>query len=333
MSAMPGPAVGVLVMAHGTPSTPEGIEPFYTSIRGGRPPTPELLAELVGRYRAIGGTSPLAERTRLQVAGIAAALDASEPGRYVVRFGAKHTSPSIEDGVAELAGCGVDRVVALVLTPHQSALGSGQYLRRAADAAAGHGLAIRAVAPWHRDPELVRLLAERTAAARATLAPSEASRAVVLFTAHSLPERALTPDDPYRDQVGETASAVAAALGLDPGAWEAAFQSAGRTSDPWIGPDLLAEIDRFAAGGATAVLVCPVGFVADHLEVLYDLDVEAEAAAGAAGVGFARSRSLDDDPRFCALLARAVQSAAHSAEQSRAQSTAQSAAHAPAEGS
>ena len=138
-SVVPGSAerpVGVLVMAHGTPSTLEGIEPFYTAIRHGRPPTPELLDALVGRYQAIGGTSPLTERTRAQVDGVAAALEAGAPGRFVVRSGAKYVSPTIEEGIDELAGAGVGRAIGIVLTPHQSSLGSGEYVRRAAEAAA-----------------------------------------------------------------------------------------------------------------------------------------------------------------------------------------------------
>jgi len=158
--------VGVLVMAHGTPATPEGIEPFYTTIRRGRPPTPELLDELVGRYRAIGGTSPLTERTRSQVDGVAAALEAAAPGGFVVRYGAKYVQPTIEEGMAALADAGVARVVGIVLTPHQSTLGSGEYFKRAeaAAAAADPALGLTTVPSWHRADGFARLLADRTAA-------------------------------------------------------------------------------------------------------------------------------------------------------------------------
>ncbi len=316
--------VGVLVMAHGTPATPAEVAPFYTSIRRGRPPTPELLAELVGRYEAIGGTSPLAERTRAQVSGVADALEATAPGRFVVRYGAKHTDPSIEAAAAELVTAGVGTVVGLVLTPHQSSLGSGQYHERAAAALAGADagagpVAFTAVPSWHRAHGLAELLAERTAAALAALGvakapgPGAPRRTAVLFTAHSLPERVVAAGDPYPAQVRESAADVAALLGLErwPGVtWDVAWQSAGRTAETWLGPDLLGELDRLAADGTEAVVVCPVGFVADHLEVLYDLDVEAGEAARRAGMAFARTASLNADPAFVELLAQVVVAAA-----------------------
>ena len=315
MSGPSRPPTGVLVMAHGTPSDPAGIEPFYTSIRRGRPPTPDLLAELVGRYEAIGGTSPLTERTRAQVEGLAGALEAVAPGEYMVRYGAKHTAPAIEEGMAELIAAGVDRVVAVVLTPHQSSLGSGEYLRRAVDAAslAPRPVTVVTVPSWHRAPGFAGLLAERTAEALASIDSGASTRTAVFFTAHSLPLRAVADGDPYPGQVGESASDIAGLLGLDDAPdvrWGLAWQSAGRTPDPWMGPDLLAEIRREADEGTAAVVVCPVGFVSDHLEILYDLDIEASAVARSAGVAFARTRSLNDDPRFLAILAGVVQEAA-----------------------
>ena len=315
MSGAARPPTGVLVMAHGTPSDPAGIEPFYTSIRRGRPPTPDLLAELVGRYEAIGGTSPLTERTRAQVEGLAEALEAVAPGEYVVRYGAKHTAPTIEEGMADLVAAGVDRVVAIVLTPHQSSLGSGEYLRRAAEAAslAPRPVRVVPVTSWHRAPGFAALLAERTAEALASIDSGARARTAVFFTAHSLPLRAVADGDPYPGQVGESASDVAGLLGLDDDpdvTWGVAWQSAGRTPDPWMGPDLLAEIRREAADGTSAVVVCPVGFVSDHLEILFDLDLEASGVAGSAGVAFARTRSLNDDPRFLAILAGVVHEAA-----------------------
>ncbi len=314
MSGPSGPPTGVLVMAHGTPPDPGGIESFYTSIRRGRPPTPELLAELVGRYEAIGGTSPLAERTRAQVEGVARVLEAASPGEYTVRYGAKHTSPAIEEGVAGLVDAGVDRVVAVVLTPHQSSLGSGEYIRRAGQAAAlaPRPVTLVPVSSWHRAPGLAALLAERTRAALASIDDRARKRTAVFFTAHSLPQRVVAEGDPYPVQVRESASDIAGLLGLDdaPGmSWAVAWQSAGRTPDPWLGPDLLTEIRRVADEGATSVVVCPVGFVSDHLEILYDLDIEAAGVARSAGVAFARTRSLNDDPRFLGILAGVVQDA------------------------
>ena len=304
-----GGPVGVLVMAHGTPSRPEDIEAFYTAIRRGRPPTPELLAELVGRYEALGGVSPLAERTRAQVEGLAAALEARAPGGFVVRYGSKYTSPTIEEGMAALEAEGVDTVVGLVLTPHQSSLGSGGYLSRAAEAA-GETTRFVPVPSWYRAPGFPELLAARTEAVLDQLAPSAGAGGTALFfTAHSLPLRVVAEGDPYPDQVRRSGEDVASLLGLDtrPGVrWDVAWQSAGRTADPWIGPDLLEEIRRVAGEGAGAVAVCAVGFVSDHLEVLYDLDIEAAAVAESVGVAFARTPSLNDDPAFLGVLAGVV---------------------------
>ncbi len=308
-------STGVLVMAHGTPDTPEEIEAFYTRIRRGRPPTPELLDELTGRYEAIGGTSPLTARTRAQVDGLAAALEAAEPGRFVVRLGTKYVDPSIESAVADLAAEGVDRIIGVVLTPHQSTLGSGEYFARA-EAAAGLArppLEVTVVPSWHRADGLAELLAARTRAVLDGLDPGARAHTAVFFTAHSLPLRVVALGDTYPDQVAESGADIAALLGLDADptvTWGTAWQSAGRTADPWIGPDLLLEMDRVATEGTTAVAVCPVGFVSDHLEVLYDLDIEARDRADALGIAFARTPSLNDDPAFLALLAGVVLAAA-----------------------
>jgi protoporphyrin/coproporphyrin ferrochelatase len=300
------PPLGLLVMAHGTPGSPEEVAPFYTRIRRGSPPSPEQLEDLERRYRAIGGVSPLAERTRAQVAGVAAALEEGWPGRFVVAFGAKHTEPPIEMGAAELAGRGVAGVVALVLTPHHSARGSGEYLERAAEAVerASPGLPFVAVDRWYDAPGFPELLGERVDRALDELEDPQ-----VLFTAHSVPEASAGT---YGDQVAESARLIAAAARLDERGvpWRTVFQSAGRTEQRWLGPDLLSTIDGLAAEGRHAVVVCPVGFVSDHLEVLYDLDVEAGQRAAAAGIAFARTASLNDDPTFVRILAAVVVTAA-----------------------
>lgn len=300
-------------MAHGTPGTPEEIAPFYTSIRRGRPPTPELLADLVRRYDAIGGTSPLAERTRRQVDGLAAVLEASSPGQFVVRYGAKHTSPRIEDGVSALRAEHVSRIIGVVLTPHQSSLGSGEYFRRAAEAAGTDPPAqFVGIPSWHRAPGLAGLLASRTAAVLSGLTPHQRRHPAVFFTAHSLPEKALADGDPYSDQVHQSAADIAELLEFDSAPdidWGVAWQSPGKTADPWMGPDLLSEIQRVAELGATSVVVCPVGFVSDHLEILFDLDIEAAGVAGSAGLAFARTPSLNDDPGFLDVLAGVVRAA------------------------
>lgn len=298
-----GGTVGVLLMAYGTPATPDDIEAYYTHVRRGRPPTPELLEELRGRYEAIGGTSPLLERTEEQRAGIQAALGDG----YRVELGMKHAPPFLEDGVAALAAAGVsvDRIVGLVLAPHYSALSVGEYEARAEAAAAEAGLPLTMVRSWHLAPGYLDLLAGFVTKAVADLAVDPVE---VVFTAHSLPERILAMGDPYPDQLFETAKAVAERCGLI--RWSVGWQSAGRTPEPWIGPDLLSVLPMLVAAGAAGVVVCPAGFVSDHLEVLYDLDVEARAEAGRLGLAFARTPSPNADPAFCATLAEVIRSRA-----------------------
>jgi protoporphyrin/coproporphyrin ferrochelatase len=287
---------GVLLMAHGTPASPDEIEAFYTRIRRGRPPEPAQLAELQSRYQAIGGVSPLAERTRAQVDAVRARLERRAPGRYAVSFGAKHTDPLIERAAAELATAGHDRIIGLVLTPHASSMGSQEYLDRATEELGPTPFV--AIGSWYGELALVDLLAARVTAALATVT----GRRRVIFTAHSLPERIREAGDTYPEQLADSARLVAAAAGLDE--WVVAWQSAGRTPEPWIGPDVRDEVRRLGAEGATeAVVLCPIGFVADHLEVLYDLDVEVARVAAESGLAYARTASLNDDPVFIEVLA------------------------------
>jgi protoporphyrin/coproporphyrin ferrochelatase len=296
--------VGVLLLSYGTPSRPEEIEAYYTHIRRGRAPTAEQVAELRARYDAIGGLSPLAERTRAQALGVQTALDAREPGRFRVVAAAKHAVPFIEHGVAWLAESGVRRAVALVLAPHYSALSVGEYFERVAAAAdaAEPPLDVTYVRDWHVEPELIELLAERVRGAMNRFPPGAVVETLV--TAHSLPARVLETRDPYPDQVRQTGTALAAAAGLT--RWRVTWQSPGRTPEPWLGPDLLEVLPTIAAEGVDGVLVCPVGFTSDHLEVLYDVDVQARAVAESAGLQLERTPSLNDDPRFSELLARLV---------------------------
>jgi ferrochelatase len=294
----------VMLMAYGTPRTPADILPYYTDIRRGRPPTDEQLADLTARYAAIGGISPLAQRTEAQRAALQAALDEAAPGGYHVVLGLKHAAPFIEDAVNDLAAAGFDRVVGLVLAPHFSAFSVGQYLNRLMAAAEPHGITTTGVNSWATEPAFIEFVATDLRAKLATMPP--ATR--VLFTAHSLPERIITAGDPYPAQLQSTAEAVAIAVGLDN--WGLAWQSAGRTPEPWIGPDILQVIDELAGDGATrGVLVSAVGFVADHLEVLYDLDIEAARRASQHGLAFARTACVNDNPAVMAALADRVMNA------------------------
>jgi len=299
---------GVLVMAHGTPAQRDEIAPFYTRIRRGRPPSAEQLAELEGRYAAIGGLSPLAERTRGQVDGLRGALEQRAPGRYTVAYGAKHTAPLIEEAAAELTGAGVARVIGLVLTPHGASMGSQEYLDRA-KAAIGGKCPFIPVPHWYAEPDLVELLAERVTDALASLGAGADQRAYpVVFTAHSLPARVVDEGDTYPAQLEESARLVAEVAGL--ARWQVAWQSAGRTPEPWLGPDIRDVVRQLAeSGGCKGVVVCPIGFVTDHLEVLYDLDVELAAVAAEVGLPLARTASLNDERRFITILADVVMAA------------------------
>ncbi|MGQ0432961.1 MAG: ferrochelatase [Microthrixaceae bacterium] len=295
--------LGVVVMAYGTPATPADIEAYYTHIRRGNAPSPQQLAELTARYDAIGGVSPLAARTEAQRAELERALEGRSPGRCRVVLGQKHASPFIEDAVAALADDETDQIVGLVLAPHFSAFSVGQYQERLQTAAAALGIRTAAIDSWHLEPTYLAFLVTAVREALASLP----RRTKVLFTAHSLPERVLV-EDPYPDQLREGAAAVAEQVGLDRWAgWSIAWQSAGRTPEPWRGPDILEVIRELAdTGAAGGVLVCPHGFVSDHLEVVYDLDIEAQRVADDVGLAFARTRVLNADAAVLGALADQV---------------------------
>ena len=300
--AVSTPPVGVVVMAYGTPRRPEDVEAYYTHIRRGRPPEPEQLADLQRRYDALGGVSPLAQRTEAQRAAVESALEARAPGAYRVVLGQKHAAPFIEDAAATLADEGVTRLVGLVLAPHYSGFSVGEYQRRLAEAAAERGVTTAGVDHWHLQPAYLDFLAGALADTLAGLP----ERTRVVFTAHSLPERVLV-DDPYPDQLRESAAAVVERVGARAADWDVAWQSAGRTPEPWRGPDILDVIrDLAAAGEHDGIAVCAQGFVADHLEVLYDLDIEAMAVADEVGLAFGRTASLNAEPAVMAALADLV---------------------------
>ncbi len=297
----------VLLMAYGTPRTPAEIEPYYTDIRRGRAPTPEQLADLIARYDAIGGISPLAARTEAQRDALQSALDAVAPDTYEVVLGLKHAAPMIETAVNDLAARGFQHIIGLVLAPHYSSFSIGQYMGRARAAAEPHGLTVTSIDSWATEPAFIEFLAAdlRT---RLSAMPENTK---VLFTAHSLPQRIIDAGDPYPDELRSTAEAVATAAGLESwSSWSIAWQSAGRTPEPWIGPDILAVIDDLAASeNASGVVVCACGFVADHLEVLFDLDIEAKKHAEAKGLSFDRTSCVNDNASIMRALAQRVVSA------------------------
>jgi len=299
---------GVLVMAYGTPTTPNDVEAYYTRIRHGRPPTPELLSDLQRRYNAIGGTSPLAQRTNDQVEGIARALEVLAPGVFDVRFGSKYEPPMLEGTAATFVADGFTNVIGLVLAPHSSSMSTLQYMTRA-KAALGDGIDFIEINEWWDFPGFLELIAKRVTDALAHVPAERRATTEVLFSAHSLPEKILANGDTYPDQLRDSAAGAASLAGVTQ--WDIAWQSAGRTADPWIGPDILDVLRAKKEAGVTDIVSCPIGFVADHLEVLFDIDIEAQGVAQEIGLNVVRTASLNADNDFVQLLATVVQKAAN----------------------
>lgn len=283
------PPTGVLCMAYGSPSTEADIEAYYTHIRGGRRPSSEALEELTERYRAIDG-SPLTAITRAQAAALGDLL------RMPAFVGMKHAAPFIADGAAEAQKVGIRRLVALPLAPHYAEMSVGGYRRALAAAWDGELVFIPG---FHDHPAFISAIRAVLSEALAESWPDQ-----LFFTAHSLPARIVAEGDGYHDRLLESCRLVEA--GMDLPEWEFAFQSASTTGEPWLGPDLLEAVGR---SGARNVLICPIGFVADHLEVLYDLDVEAQAFARTKGISIRRTASFNARPDFIAAMAAVVSDA------------------------
>jgi protoporphyrin/coproporphyrin ferrochelatase len=278
----------VVLMAYGSPSRPEDIPAYFEDIRGGRPVRPEAVAELVERYRRIGGSSPLNEITERQRKALENDLGAP------VYVGMKHWTPRIADAVERALDAGAERIVGLVLAPHYSSMSIGGYRDRLTEAARGRAELVM-IESWHDHPPLLDILAEHISG----------TDAHVVFTAHSLPARILDEGDPYKDQLLETSQLVAERAGIE--TWSFAFQSASPTGEPWLGPDILEELERLHGEGVTEILVAPVGFVSDHLEILWDIDVEAREKAAELGLELDRIESLNDSPEFARALAVLVE--------------------------
>ncbi|MGH2693044.1 MAG: ferrochelatase [Actinomycetota bacterium] len=288
---------GLLVMAYGTASGPDDVERYYTDIRGGRKPAPEQIQELMERYSAIGNTFPLDRITREQAAALEKELGLKA---YV---GYKHSRPFVGDAVAQMAADGIGDAVGIVMAPHYSGMSIGAYMERARRAQPPD-LELTFVESWHLHPAFVDVLAARVDEARSMLDTEARRNDLVIFSAHSLPERIVAEGDPYPHQLRETAEAVAAKTGLQ--RFATGWQSAGRTFEPWLGPPLEETVSKAAADGHTAVVVCPCGFTADHLEVLYDVDIEAKRAAASAGIPLVRTRSMNAQPDFISAVATVV---------------------------
>jgi len=276
-------------MAYGSPGSEADIGAYYTHIRGGRKPSPEALEDLTRRYRAIGG-SPLSDITRAQASALAARTG------LPAFVGMKHAPPFIADGAAEARRAGIQRLVGLPLAPHYARMSLGGYQRALEEAWDGE---LVFVSGFHDHLEFISAVQGTLAEALAAARPER-----LFFTAHSLPARIVDEGDPYQEQLLESCRLVAAGMDLPP--WEFAFQSASHTGEPWLGPDLL---DAIAKSAARDVLVCPIGFVADHLEILYDLDNEAQAFARETGIRIRRTESFNARPAFVEALAAVVSDA------------------------
>ena len=287
-------SAAVILMAYGSPDRLEDVSAYYADIRGGRPIKPEHLDDLVGRYRRLGieESNPLNEITEATRAALETELG------LPVLTGMRHWTPRIAEAVEAALQGGAETIVGLVLAPHYSAMSIGKYRTQLVDALDGRA-DLRFVERWGHEPGFVELLADR-------LKPHR--QAHVVFTAHSLPARILDEGDPYRDELLETAHLVADRAGIRE--WTFSFQSQSPTGEPWLGPDILEHLNELAACDVRDVVVCPIGFVADHLEIRWDLDIEAAERAKELGIRLGRIELPNADPAFIQVLAGLARRAA-----------------------
>jgi ferrochelatase len=281
---------GVLLVAHGAPERLEDIPSYLFFVRGGRPGSPKIAEEVSRRYAAIGGGSPLLKWTRAQAEALERMLG------IPVFFGMRNWHPFIRETMDCIRESGVQRIAAICLAPQFSELSVGLYVRRAEEAKRETGVAAEFfwARTYHAEPLLIDAFAER-------LRPVADRGRKVLFTAHSLPEKALANGDPYVTECRATAAAVAARARVAD--WDLAFQSQGMTEDKWLGPTVESQIDGYAAEGVKELVIAPIGFVCDHVEILYDIDIQFRDYAAERGVRITRPESLNDSPLFTSALA------------------------------
>ncbi len=293
-------------MAYGSPDKTEDIEAYYTDIRRGNAPSLAQLEELMGRYEAIGG-SPLLKITVNQAMNLQDELGSD----YQVYLGMRHWKPWILEAVAKMKEDGIEDAVGIVMAPHYSSMSIEKYIGKVEEAKAQleYDLNINFVKSWHNQPLYIEALHQKIIKALSLFSEEEKKGLKVIFSAHSLPERILEIKDPYKDQLMETSELLAKKSGV--GNWTFAFQSAGRTNEKWLGPDLLTVMDSLHEEGVKSVLVCAVGFITDHLEVLYDIDIEAQEKAEKMGMHLERTESLNADPLLAKLFAELVHEKIH----------------------
>lgn len=299
--------MGLLVMAYGTPYKEEDIERYYTHIRHGRKPSPEMLEDLRSRYEAIGGISPLAKITTEQAKALEEHLNHIQDDiEFKMYQGLKHIEPFIEDAVAQMHEDGMEEAVSLVLAPHFSTFSVKAYNGRAKEEAESlGGPTITSVESWYKEPKFIEYWANQVKQTFASMTEEEREHAVLIVSAHSLPEKIIAAGDPYPSQLQETADLIAEAAGVKN--VEIGWQSAGNTPEPWLGPDVQdLTRDLYNEKDYKAFVYIPVGFVADHLEVLYDNDYECKVVTEELGVSYYRPEMPNAKPEFIDCLATVV---------------------------
>ena len=297
----------LLLLAYGGPDSLEDVRPYLMDVRHHRPTPDHVVDEITERYRQIGGRSPILELTNAQAAGIESALnEAADPGQsWKVWVGMRHWHPFIKDTLADMEAAGVTEAWSLVMAPHYSKMSIGAYFKRAAEAESP--IVLHEIHSWNLEPGYLDALSERIIDGLAKFPEAERANVPVLFTAHSLPEKIRTWDDPYERELATTVAALRERFPEQPSEW--AFQSAAMTPDPWLGPDAGVVIERLYNEGHRNVLVCPVGFVCEHVEILFDIDIEFQAQARALGMRLERIDMLNDHPSMTRGLASVVRQA------------------------
>jgi protoporphyrin/coproporphyrin ferrochelatase len=294
--------IGVLVMAYGGPNSLDEIPGYLADIRGGRPTTPAVLEEITHNYRAIGGRSPLLELTHQQIQALSAHFD---PAKFKFYLGMRHWAPWIEDTIREMLDDGITNAISIVMAPHYSKLSIAKYQSKIAaslEMFRGH-IEFAHVESYHDSPGLIRAFANCVLDGLTRWSEDERPDVHVVFSAHSLPERILKLGDPYDQQLRETARLVAAEAGLKDHQWSWSYQSAGRSPEPWLGPQLQEHLPQLAQRGIRNVISLPIGFVSDHVELLYDIDIQAQGVARELGMRLERPPALNADPLFIKAVA------------------------------
>lgn len=293
----------VFLLAYGGPNSLDDIPAYLQDIRGGRPTPQHLLDEITHRYQLIGGRSPLLEITCRVAAKLQMAVD------LPVYVGMRHWAPTILETVAAMAGDGVTRAIVICMAPHYSTLSIGAYRARLEEALAaiGSAMSIAFVESWHTQPQYLEGIAANVRETMSRFPLCDRDAVMTVFTAHSLPEAILERGDPYPVQLAETAALVAERVGLAADRWMFCFQSAAQTGAPWLGPQIEAVVPELAHSGERNILVAPVGFISDHVEVLYDLDIGVQTIARGSGVHVERTPMLNDSPALIEALTAIVQ--------------------------